>query len=258
MNERRRAVITAASMMLLALPSLAHAQDDIVTDRPTAAASSLTVGKDILQIELGTAGALTRGEDQLRSLRVPLKLRFGLSKRIEAHFESDTFGVDASQGQRRSGLNDIHLGGKAHLLEGGGALPSLGLMLALRLPSDSALSGRRVALIPTLAADWSFTDRLGLGVNLGGTAVINERQLGGDALHFAAAFGFGATDRLGLFLETFGGFGFQGVGPTISADTGATFKVTPSLQLDAYVRAESLNTPDAMSLGGGLGVSLRM
>lgn len=235
----------------------------MVTDRPDVAESSRTVAPWRVQLETGVDVEHTFGLTRTFALSAPTKLRVGVAKMAELHLESDVVQVlrTAPSGQdattEASGMA-LDVGGKVHLLDERGAVPSLGVLAAVTLPTGGALAQGGVGATVKVAADWSLTELVGLGVNVGLTTPITER-VWATSLVWASSFGFGVTDDLGLYMELFGESPLEDRGGaqwTLSMDGGCTLKLSPNLQLDAYVRAGQINR--RATLGGGMGVSVRI
>ena len=266
----RRGVAVGMLVVGMSWPAVAWAgeaaqaeEDGLVTDRPDVAESSQTVAPWRVQLEAGVDVARTFGLTQTLTLSAPTKLRVGVARMAELHLESDVVQVQRASGQGQqtteaSGMA-LDVGGKVHLLDERGAVPSLGVLAAVTLPTGGALAQSGVGATAKVAADWTLTELVGLGVNLGLTSPITERAQEATTLVWASSFGFGLTDDLGMFMELFGESPLHGRGGaawSLSMDGGCTLKLSPDLQLDAYVRAEQLNRRAA--LGGGLGVSVRI
>lgn len=266
------ASLLALAPALLAAEAPSRYDDALVTDRPDAAESSRTVGKLRVQVETGIdvevsslgAGGAGSGAGDRRSLRVPTKLRLGLIDALEIHVESGAFAYDSVEvgggSTSETGLPDLDLGAKWHITEGGGWIPSLGLLVAASMPiGGEAFTEDIYALSPTLIADWELGAGVGLGTNLGITSPLTDRGSHDDSLRFAVAFGRSwdpLSERLGSYIEVFGetrGGGKED--PEMYIDGGFTFLVTPDLQLDVNARVGV--TEPAADVGGGLGLSAR-
>lgn len=223
----------------------------IVTDRPDVAESSLTVGHTNIQVETGLD--VSMGAQGTHLLSLPTKVRFGASSIGEFHLETDI--LSASVGLRRAlEPADFDIGGKLHLLDPHGILPSLGLLIAITLPSNTGVW----AISPTIAADWELFNWLGLGINLGTTTTTG---LGGNtALRFATSLNWSPAffpKKLGAYTEIFGAFAFADDVPfELATDFGVTWSISPDTQIDAYARTPLLNDQEAF--GFGAGVSFRL
>ena len=242
-----RALTLAA---LSCLPSLAHA-DELVTDRPDVAESSQVVGARRFQVEVGAdvsgVGASTT------QLSLPTKLRYGVGERFEVHLESGLLSASFTQAETSAALDKVDVGAKVHMLDARGARPSLGLLLALGVPTQ----GEEVDLRPTLAADWGLADWLGLGTNLGLTLPLTQRETSADAVRWASALGFDlgafAPVPIGIYAEVFGEF-WPGAFVRVQADAGLTYMITDLVQLDAYARTSIYGADEVLGLGSGVSV----
>jgi hypothetical protein len=247
----------------LSLPTVAAADDTIVTDRPDVAESSETVGAWRVQVETaGDVETTHRDGRRLTGWRTPTKLRLGLGASFELHFETDGFAHDRQGGTdlAETGMADLDVGFKIHLLAGDGAWPSLGLLAALTLPIGSGpFSSDTYALSPTLALDWELSAAWGLGVNVGVTAALDNRDEQPDTLRWAVAIGRSWAPLLRSLRTYVEIFGEQGVGGDLNAiavDGGFAWLVTPLLQLDLTMRVGLTN--DAPDVGGALGLSFKV
>ena len=239
--------------------------DSIATDRPDVAESSQTVGAMRLQLELGFDFETTNiAGSRLHSLRTPMKIRFGLLDWWEVHIESDWFAYDSGENAigdvDRTGLSDIDLGTKLHLLDQAGWVPSLGVLLAVGLPLGSdGVSDESVLLIPTVAADWEITDTWGVGANLGSTHPLTERTTTSDAIRYALAIGrtwSPLNDDLRTYVEFFGETLTEDSTSALYVDGGFSWLVTPLVQLDINVRVGL--TDSAADVGTGMGLSFKI
>lgn len=242
----------------------AEAPGDIVTDRPDVAESSETVGAGRFQAELGVdlESSTAEGERAL-DLRTPLKLRFGLSERWEAHLETEGYAGQFVEGEDgEHGAGDIDLGVKVNLYPGEGWIPSTGLLLALTLPAGSGPgAGRAVDLSPTLAVDWGIGDHWGIGANLGFTFGLWDEAAGAPEQAFRFALAVGRTwaplsERLRTYLEVFGEHSLGHGDQVLMLDGGFSLLLSPNLQLDLALRGGL--THAAPDFGGGLGMSFRI
>ena len=236
----------------------------IITDRPDVAEAPQTVGLLRFQVEMGVDTSNSRetvGDTTHNTfgLSTPTKLRFGIHERIELHIESDGF-VLANEGRdqtNQTGVADLDFGGKVAILDGDGAIPALGVLLAYTAPTGSdPFSGVHHCLSPTLAAGWALSDAFALSANLGVTTMLSGRDSNPDTLRYAAALGIIATQALSFFVEQFGEVSLVDGEAALSADGGVLYLLTPDLQLDLNVRV-GLNNAAPDDVGGGFGVSVR-
>ena len=224
--------------------------EPMVTDRPDVTESPNTVAPGHFQAEMGAdVSAATDGGESV-TLTLPTKLRLGLTEDIEAFVASSIFQAPLS------GDGDLHaasfdVGGKVTFRE---KSPALGLLFAVTIPTGPS---EAVVLGPTLAAAIKLTKRLGLGLNLGASIPVTEREVTDDELKGSAALGISITKSLGIFVELFGTFGLGAGEGMLGADTGTTLMLGDDIQLDAYFRTLGL-TDGVTQVVGGLGVSVRL
>lgn len=258
------ALAWAALLLLSGAAVRAAAEGEIVTDRPTAAASSATVPRGRLLIEIGLDLENDKeGGTQVSALRTPTKVRYGLLKNLEIHLETGGISHDdvdlSGHGDSKSGISDADLGLKAHLLNGNALVPSTGILLAVTLPVGSQeFTEDEPILVPTVAAEWELPWELGLAANLGMTIPLSGRDERDDVLRYALALSRSwapEVEWLGSYIEVFGETPFDEGDDSIFLDGGLTYLVNPDMQLDLSVRLGL--TDVATDVGGAVGLSIR-
>ncbi|MEL6547208.1 MAG: transporter [Myxococcota bacterium] len=230
----------------------------IVTDRPDVAESSLTVPAGTVQVETGVEfGSSSTDTADGTSFGLPTKLRIGVIENAEIHLEGtvfDRFTVDPGD-LSASGLADVEVGGKVHLLDPEGAVPSVGVLLALRVPIGAdEVSGDIFVLRPTVTAEWDLMPALSFAANVGLTVPLDDRELFTDGLRFAGSFGIhpeSFPEGLGVFVETFGEIPLGDGENVLAADSGATYLVNDDFQLDVYARVGLSDAAPDLAVGGG-------
>ncbi len=259
--------------VVLAAPDLS-AQDapPLVTDRPDQTESTAVVSPGFAQLELGwTVSEASDGVEEVRAHTLPEALvRIGVLPRVELRvglpsWSSVEAEVEDSE-LRMEGLGDASLGLKLGLVEGGGRAPSLALLGGTTIPTgEEGVGSERADPSFRLAASGDLGERLSLGVNVGvqwatesvaGPADGPAVDTGADFL-YTAALGIAMTDRVGLFLESFGFAGLEASrAARHSLDGGFTVLIAPNLQLD--VRAGAGVDDDAEDWFLGAGFALRL
>jgi hypothetical protein len=231
--------------------------DALITDRPDFTESSSTVPAMRLQLEAGLQythndlvdGAQPPGHTgsfDSNSVSAPnLLLRFGVSDFAELRlgvpnvaYESITGGGDDIV------FGELSLGAK--LATALADTVRIGVIPFADVGTESGHFGGGV--ITTAAVD--VTETVGLGVNAGLTTYVDhldERQYEGRT---SVAIGFGMTEKLGGFVETYALIPEGDV--DLFVDTGLTYLLTPTVQLDAYL---GTHVPDAYQIFAGAGVS---
>jgi len=239
----------AASYTLFAEP--------LVTDRPDATESSSVIAPGFAQFEVGiTAFEDADGESGFESggslLRLGLVEDWELRLGWGGYLESDTV----------SGVNDAMLGFKYYLSPEGDTLlePELAILVHTSLPiGDHDITSDAFDPDFLLSFAHTLSEELSLGYNLGGKLETAEKGDGSETTLasglYSIALGYGATDKLGLFLEVFGAVGLSSKESPASLDGGVTWLFNDDSQLDLFAGV-GLND-DADEWFVGVGYSIR-
>ncbi len=146
----------------------------LVTDRPGFLFSSLTVGRGVLQAELGIpAVTLNRaGGVDTRLTSLFGLVRYGLTPNLELRFDSPVYNeTRVTAGGLRStarGFGDLEVGAKWHLLDNQGARPSFALIPSVIVPvGEKDFSARRPVYQLNAMAEWNLKDGWGIGALAG-------------------------------------------------------------------------------------------
>ena len=245
----------------------AHSADSIATDRPDFVESSDVVGKGRFQIETGVSSESDKVSNvKTRTLTTPTLLRIGVSEAIEVRIETDGYvrarQKDLSSGvtQTSRGFSDVSLGAKWHMQDGDETTGKPGVAWLLHVDVDSGSSDfRGQGLRPSLrgVAEWDLPLEASVGV-MGGVLLdrnSNGRRYGAGIL--AVTLGKSWTPEWRTFVEIAGQHiaSRANGGSVVTLDTGVTYLVNDSFQLDFSV-SKGLNstTPD---LQWGVGASMR-
>jgi Putative MetA-pathway of phenol degradation len=264
---RRALAAGLGAFVWLATPTLARADDAIVTDRPDFVESSEVVGRGRVQIEMGYSSERSvRDGVKVRNWITPALVRMGVSESVELRVESDGFAgtqvQDQATGATRSerGFSDVSLGAKWRMQDGDEArgIPAVAWLLHVDIDSGSS-AFRGQTLRPSLraVAEWDLPYDFSVGVMPG---VLFDKNAAGEG--FAAGI-LGVT--LGKFWtpawHTFVELAAQQVaserngGSLVTFDAGVSYLVTESLQLDLAVsRGLTHASPDFQ---WGVGLSVR-
>ena len=183
--------------------------EPITTDRPDFTESSVTVGRDVFQIESGytfgqddEAGARTRshsiGELLFRYGVYAdwLELRLGVSPVAESVRD---IGGSASG----SGVQDLYLGTKLALTPQAGVLPEMAVVPQMTVPTGSDGFGAD-ATLP--GVNWLYGWDVNEFLSTAGSTQVNRAvDGGGDYAEWAQSWtvGYGLTDRVGAYTEWF-------------------------------------------------------
>ena len=230
------------------LPTTRGEEPPLITDRPDFTESPVAVAPGLFQLE----GGYTFSKDAVEDAHTlgELLLRIGILQRLEARIGLNSFvvsteagepagGLSTSRPRSVRGLDDVTLAAKVELVRpppSSPGVPRLAVIAGTSLPtgrSDIGADGLQPGVL--LAAAWELTGRLGLGTNFG-YAYLEDEAGRFDELSGSVAFGFSLTERLGAFAEYFGTFPVgSGRESDNFADTGLTYLLGPSLQLDMRV-----------------------
>jgi hypothetical protein len=248
-----------AALLGVALAGPVTAQDGpLVSDRPDFTESTGTIAPGHVQMEAGVTWQELGEEDSLTAGEV--LVRFGLGESLEARLGVGSWTRVDVPGARLGGYEDPTVGLKLRLTPTADdrppGFPAASLLLGTTVPVGSDdLTSDEWEPEARLALDWIVTDLLSVGANVG-IAYPSADGDRFDQLLASVTLGIAATDRLGVFVET---YGFSEEEPdgdaTQYADTGVTFALTDNLQLDARI-GFGLNDPSPERFIG-VGVAAR-
>ena len=243
-KERIRNSAGILALSLVVAPALAPAPCDgqqaatspLVTERPSFAESALAVALGAVQLEVGYT--LTRNDVVDAHTLGEALIRIGILPRVELRLGLNSFAWTDDPLGDASGLEDVSLGVKVELTEGGGEefnllRPRIALSLSTSLPTGTGGFGEK-GLQPgaTLAMSWELSERLGLGVN-GNVAAASQDGNRFGQFSGAVALGVSLADRVGAYGEY---FLFAPPGPGNDAtgflNGGLTFLATDDFQFD--------------------------
>jgi hypothetical protein len=258
-----------AGTVALAVLGAAAAADEpeLITDRPDQTESSAVVPPGRVQVEAGwifaredEGGVETDAQEGPATLaRIgladPVELRLGWAGFVSEEVETGGATADVD------GPGDTGIGVKLDLWDEEGRRPDLALIAGVSLPTgDSEVTSDRVDPAFRFSASHTLGERVGLGYNLG-LAWSTEADAAGErdtvsSFVYTAAMGFAVADRVGAFVELFGGLGGSAGGcPRHSLDGGFTWLVRDNVQLDASAGFGLSDAADDVFVG--LGVSAR-
>lgn len=251
MTRRRTASGLLAGAAVLVAAGGANAQPpEMVTDRPDQTESATVVPRGLFQVETGYLFTRDGGVD---AHAAPGTLfRIGLGGRTELRLGHAGL-VGRPDGR---GAGDSAIGAKVNLVpRADDRRPEIALLGALSLPTGTpgfSSGGADAAFLAAFAH--ALGPRLSLGWNAGAAWESSPDQPGRDAfLVYSLAFGVGLTDRLGVFLETFGDRRIGGAASTAAAvDAGLTLLLTDVLQFDVSAGRGLQGPADDMFVGTGL------
>ena len=226
-------VVLELSLSLFLFSATTFGQD-IITDRPDQTESSSTVGLGELQIESGVlVGYEEEGHFAQRQLLSPTTLfRYGIASDLELRVLSqhESLSISRSGGTENKprGMSDIEIGVKIQLFQKESSPTEIAFITHLVIPSGtSALSNDSYESINKLSISHMFTDRMGLGYNLG----YNFQDFSDGVFTYSAALGVRVNEHIGIYVEPFGEWQqfetFQ-----FDFDAGFTVLLRENLQVD--------------------------
>jgi hypothetical protein len=241
-------------------------ESPIKTDRPTFTPSSSTVGKNIIQLETG----YTFTHDRVQGVTVDshsypeANLRIGLladwlEARIGQNFGSrHTAGPDSSASQ--TGAADLLLGVKLGLAKQQKCLPETAVILQMSVPTGSPFLTQK-EVMPGIIGIFGW-DIIKNCFSMSGSLSANRALDGADHFYTLLAqslvLDWSLNKQLDIFAECYAltpsGAIAAATGPQPFFDTGMTFKVTPSLQLDGRAGLGLNHHADEFFAGLGLAV----
>lgn len=241
--------------------------EPLVTDRPDFTEASVTVGKDVLQLEFGytfTHNDDAGIRDQSHSWGEPL-FRYGLLHDwLEFRFavfpataHAAALGTDDST----SGTEDIYLGFKLALTGQDGFLPEMALVPQMTIPTGSdAFTNDRVLPGANLIYSWEINDK----ISTAGSTQFNlavDGGSGGQYTEFAQSWtvAYSLTDELGAYTEWFALIpaGEDTERTQHYFDGGFTYLLTDDLQWDIRAGVGLNNAADDFFVGTGLSLRLK-
>lgn len=255
--------IGAALAAILALPARTQEPGPpLITDRPDQTESAFVVPRGAFQLELGTVYSSDRNglEPRVRSLNLGgALLRIGLAQPIELRLGFDGWQQAQQTGRRTArGAGDLSLGTKLQVTRGAGLTPAVALLGGLTLPvGHEAFRAEGVDPVVRASVAHDLGRGFSLGYNVGAFWTTEDRPGGGETTRTRALYslvlGREVFDRLAVFVEGFGAARLGAGAPSwIAGDTGVTFALNPTLQLDLSAGVGLNGAADDWFLGAGL------
>ena len=244
--------------LALATPAEAQTLPPLSSDRPDFTEGTSTIPQGHVQLESGITWQELGDEDSLSVGEI--LVRYGLSENVEARLGVGSWTRIDVPGDQLEGFEDPAVQVKVRLTSPADdrppGFPAIAFLVGTSVPVGSEeLTADEWEPDAILAFDWVLTDLLSLGANVG----VAFPTADGDRLDqilASVSLGIAATDRLGVFVET---YGFSEEEPdgdaTQYVDTGVTFALTDDLQLDARI-GFGLNDPSPERFVG-VGVAAR-
>ena len=225
--------------------SILYAQDTdatepMVTDRPDATESPLTVPKGTLQIETG--GFYTSFEEndvktETYGFNTTL-IRYGVLKNLEFrlgwNFEETRFSQNGMElPDVLSGFSPLLAGMKVEVAEEDGWKPQIGLLGHLYLPFSASSDYRP----ETTGADFRFSfshtlsEKSSISYNVGAAWGSDSPEV---SYIYTLSYGLALAEKIGFYAEVYGDFPEDSRANHLW-DTGFTYLAMPNLQFDVTV-----------------------
>jgi len=253
--RRRPALLPLLALVAPAMaPAQAPGRDPhaVQPERPTVATHAFTVAPGWAEIEAGIE--IDRYADRSTGASAPVVVKIGLASRLQLDLDGSLLRLP---GRSTTGIGDLAVGAKWHLLEGASALGDFAVLAALKLPTAPTASrlgtgttDASLVLISShafgpvsLDINGGYTWRSGPGTLAPRSASLWTVSLGADLDG-----GFGWTAEIYGYPGTSGP---SGAAPIVAVLTGPTLLVRPWLALDAGVIVPvSGPQPRALYAGG--------
>jgi hypothetical protein len=236
-------------------------EQTISTDRPGIPYGTSIVPTGHLQLETGLPtfenDPLPGGHSVL--LSAPTYLRFGVSDDFELQLASSPWNqlTTTQDGQRHAvhGAGDLQLGGKFALSSGGGAMPAVTLIGYVTVPSgNSNFSQGRPAWNLNAVASWSLNESTGFTTMASFTRAPADGDRHSNSGTLAASLSHNFTSQLTAYAEAGWFPGYTHTSSTALAGAGATWLLTPHVQLDGFFDLGLNHASPTSVFGTGLSI----
>ena len=239
----------------LLMPAIAHAEDvrDFAPDRPSRSDTPFTVPTDYVQIETDIVN-YTHPNDVLQALD-PL-LKYGVSNTLDLEVQIGGLVSQRAAGIHTTGFGDVVVRAKLNLLGDDGGDVTIALIPYLKIPTARAPIGNTIVEgglnLPVLIA---LPYDVGLTIEPEISALKNTNNSG----HQASATGVINLGRkiigdlsgfVEIYAETYGDQ--QAPGPQVTFDTGLSYLVTKTLQLDLGTAIGLNHTSPSLNVYAGI------
>jgi hypothetical protein len=237
--------------------------EPLVTDRPDFTESSSTVGRRVLQLEMGYTYAFDdEGTDQTITHSYPEPLfRYGiLAEWLELRVGWN-YANESVSGAKTSGTEDLYLGFKIGLTPQEGILPEMALLPQMTVPTGAnVFSADEVLPGLNWLYSWEITDRVSAGGSTQFNRAIDEVS---DQAHTewiqSFVFGYSLADRVGAYTEWYASFPHSAdtMKPQHYFNAGLTYLINNDVQWDIFAGVGLNHAADDYFVGTGLSIRVR-
>lgn len=227
----------------------------MVTDRPDATESPLTVPKGFVQIEAGgfyTSYEENNVKSETYGYNTTL-IRYGVLDNFEFrlgwNFEETRFSNNGQEASNvLSGFTPLLAGVKVEVADEDGWKPQIGLLGHLYLPFTAGTDYRP----ETTGADFRFSlahtlgEKSSLSYNVGAAWGSDSPEI---AYIYTLSYGYSVAENVGLYAEVYGDLPEDSQANHLW-DAGITYSLKPNLQLDATVGGSITDGQDILLSAG--------
>lgn len=218
----------------------------LITDRPDQTESPNAVAKGIIQIESGVLferSELRTGLSQQRNVYPTNLFRIGLIDRLELRVVNEVVTyktINTALGEevfKLSGTENLQIGLKYQITKDD-AKVVVGAMAHAIIPTGSeGISNERYGIFSRINLSYDLSDNKNISANLGYNNFDLDFNDEGLVRHvdgnftYTLVYGVGLSDRVGLYLESFGDFVDFDAWEN-NMDAGMTYLISDNIQLD--------------------------
>ena len=261
---KRKLYMIAVILLVATSLEAQERENNIITDRPDVAESSVVVGKNRFQWETGFQWNSDKvGTTTTRNYNFPTLFRYGVIDWLEARVEGNMIQFQTQTGaSTQTGFTDLAFAVKGHLWDNDKWIPSFGLLLSALTPTGkNSFSTNVVEPALKLLADWELPADFAFSANIGFDVPARNgaREKFARLLHATSLVKILPVrqKKFAVFAEMQGVMPVQSSSPNIHTfDTGLTFLLNKDMQLDLSSQIALGNA--AADLAMGVGFSWRV